>query len=95
MVRFGTENALRQKGTGARRFFRLGLTPSFLVARGSRLRRLPLVRPTPATLKKIRDCSQSTKSPKIYRRWYGGGKFVPDNIQTSVKFRDFVQQYLR
>ena len=50
MVRFGTENALSQKGTGARRentdllfFFRLGLTPSFLAAhalasRGSRPR---------------------------------------------------------
>ena len=41
MMRFGTENALSQKGTGARRentdllfFFRLGLTPSFLAARG-------------------------------------------------------------
>ena len=36
MVRFGTKNALSQKGTGARRlcFFRLGLTPSFVAARG-------------------------------------------------------------
>ena len=46
MVRFGTENALSQKGTGARRentdllfFFRLGLTPSFLAARGFVARR--------------------------------------------------------
>ena len=85
MVPFGTENALSQKGTRARRLFRLGLTPLFLA----------LVCPTPATLKKIRDSSQSTKSPKIYRRWYGGGKFVPDNMQTSVKFREFVEQYLR
>ena len=83
MVRFGTENALSQKGTGARRSFRLGFTPLFLM------------RPTPGTLKEIRDSSQSTKSPKIYRRWYGGGKFVPDNMQTSVKFREFVEQYLR
>ena len=35
MVRFGIENALSQKGTGARRFFRLGLTPSFHAARAS------------------------------------------------------------
>ena len=67
MVPFGTENALSQKGTRARRLFRLGLTPLFLA----------LVCPTPATLKKIRDFSQSTKSPKIYWRWYGGGKFLP------------------
>ena len=66
MVPFGTENALSQKGTRARRLFRLGLTPLFLA----------LVCPTPATLKKMRDSSQSTKSPKIYRRWYGGGKFL-------------------
>ena len=36
MVRFSTKNALSQKGTGARRlcFLRLGLTPSFVAARG-------------------------------------------------------------
>ena len=47
MVRFGTENALSQKGTRARRentdflfFFPLGLSPSFLAARGFVARRL-------------------------------------------------------
>ena len=34
------------------------------------------------------------KIAKIYRRLYGGGKFVPPTIQASGKFRDFEEQYL-
>ena len=47
----------RDWGEARRLFFpRLGLTPSFLAASP-----LAAARPTPATLKKIRDCSRSTK----------------------------------
>ena len=59
MVRFGTENALSQKGTGARRE-NTSSSASALRPRFSRLVASPLVRPTPVTLKKIRDNLQST-----------------------------------
>ena len=77
MVRFGTENALNQKGTGARRPSNgvpdwsihrcwqvndrsMGIFVSYFSSvSGLRPRFSRLARPTPATLKKIRDCSQS------------------------------------
>ena len=34
------------------------------------------------------------KVVEVYRRLYEGGKFVFPTIQTSVKFRDFVEQYV-
>jgi len=63
MVRFATENALSEKGTRA----------YALVSGGLRLRRSPLARPTPATLKKIRDCPQSSCFASSVKLVFGSG----------------------
>jgi len=56
---------------------------------------------TPSNLGKVpslfeRDLSKTNaKLPNFTDVCMVGGKFVPTTIQTSVKFRDFVEQYLR
>ena len=55
---------------------------------------------TPSNLGKVpslfeRDLLKTNaKSPNFSDVCMVGGKFVPPTIQTSVKFRDFMEQYL-
>ena len=56
---------------------------------------------TPSNLSKVpslfeRDLLKTNaETPNFTDVCMVGGKFVPPTIQTSVKFRDFVEQYLR